>query len=159
MTSAENSVSEPPSLKKLLGKDTPRPLPPFKARVGEDLGLTKVKFSRSPLITFDDFCDPPPRPWFHLPSKFGVFPLNPSKVFSDPPFCSHKNEVAFFFSLLRFLSVLIFKHKNQKNNSSVIKRLVLSDRPNFIVSSIMLDYRTVRLHTPRIIKLWIHLGG
>ena len=26
----------------------------------EDLGLNKVKFSRSPLITFDDFRDPPP---------------------------------------------------------------------------------------------------
>ena len=159
MTSAENSVSEPPSLKKLLGKDTPRPLPPFKARVGEDLGLTKVKFSRSPLITFDDFCDPPPPSLISSSKQIWGLPSECFQSSQRSPLLFSQKSIGFFFSLLRFLSVLIFKHKNQKNNSSVIKRLVLSDRPNFIVSSIMLDYRTVRLHTPRIIKLWIHLGG
>ena len=157
MTSAENSVSEPANLKSFW-----RRIPPVTGHYlspggWEDLGLNEVKFSRSPLIAFDDFRDPPPPPppfpWLHLPSKFEVSPLNPSKVFSDPPFCSHKNQVAFFFSLLRFLSVLIFKHKNQTNKSSVIKRLILSDWPNFIVSSIMFDYRIVRLDTPGIIEL------
>ena len=65
---------------------------------GDYFGLNKVKFSRSPhlnvtslkwshLITFDHFRDPPPR---HMSLFFKqiwlVSPLNPSKVFSDPPF-------------------------------------------------------------------------
>ena len=54
-----------------------------------------------PLITFDDFRDPTPMSSFS--KKIWVPPLNPSKVFSDPPlgssdttdppFCSPKNEV------------------------------------------------------------------
>ena len=42
--------------------------------------------------------------------------------------------------------MLIFKHKNQTNKSSLIKRLVLSDWPNFIVSSIIvrLPNRSIR---------------
>ena len=67
---------------------------------GEDLGLNKVKFTRSPLwmllhwsgqaplITSDVFGDPPPLPSMSSFSKqiWVVPPLNPSKVFSDPPF-------------------------------------------------------------------------
>ena len=82
-------------------------------------GLSKVKFSRSPLITFDDFRDPPPPPTtttttttttptthvFTFQANLSVPLLNPSKVFSDsplilgsqlrliPPVCSPKNQV------------------------------------------------------------------
>ena len=79
----------------------------------EDLGLNKVKFSRSPcecyftevippLITFDDFRDPPPMSSFSK-QIWVVPPLNPSKVFNDllfwvlsydwSPFCTPKNQV------------------------------------------------------------------
>ena len=64
----------------------------------EDLGLNKVKFSRSPLwillhwITFDDFRDPlsphsPSPTMSSFSKKIWVVPsLNPSKVSGDPPF-------------------------------------------------------------------------
>ena len=73
-----------------------------------------VKFSRSPLITFDDFRDhprpsspppPPPPPCLHFPSKFECPPSEPFQSFqrfplnfgfsvtTDPPFCSPKNQV------------------------------------------------------------------
>ena len=79
-----------------------------------DLGLNKVKFSRShlwnvtsltwsPLITFDDFGDPPPPMSSFSKQIWVVPPLNSSKGFSDPPFwvlsydwspfCSPKNQV------------------------------------------------------------------
>ena len=58
-------------------------------------GLSKVKFSRSPLITFDDFRDHPPPPTtttttttphvFTFQANLSVPLLNPSKVFSDSP--------------------------------------------------------------------------
>ena len=66
--------------------------------ITEDLGLNKVKFSRSPcecyftevipLITFDDFHDSPSPLLLSSFSKriWVVPPLNPSKVFSDCPF-------------------------------------------------------------------------
>ena len=65
--------------------------------ITEDLGLNKVKFSRSPcecyftevipLITFDDFHDPPPLLMSSFSKRIWVVPpLNPSKVFSDCPF-------------------------------------------------------------------------
>ena len=159
MTSAENSVSEPANLKSFW-----RRIPPVTGHYlspggWEDLGLNEVKFSRSPLIAFDDFRDPPPPPPL-LPSHDFIFQANLRsplwilpKFSAIPPFVLTKIKWHFFFSLLRFLSVLIFKHKNQTNKSSVIKRLILSDWPNFIVSSIMFDYRIVRLDTPGIIEL------
>ena len=64
---------------------------------GEDLGLNKVKFSRSPLWMLVHWSDPPNNVWWpsrsphpHM-SSFSkeiwvVPPLNPSKVFSDPHF-------------------------------------------------------------------------
>ena len=61
----------------------------------EDLGLNKVKFSRSPLWILLHWSDPPNNVWclsrssppcLHFPSKFEWSPLDPSKVFSDPPF-------------------------------------------------------------------------
>ena len=77
-------------------------------------GLSKVKFSRSPLITFDDFRDHPPHhhhhhhhpPCLHFPSKFECPPSEPFQSFqrfplnfgfsvtTDPPFCSPKNQVS-----------------------------------------------------------------
>ena len=57
----------------------------------EDLGINKVKFSRSSLWMLLHVSDPPPPPitfddFLHFPSKFEWSPpLNPSKVFSDPP--------------------------------------------------------------------------
>ena len=61
-------------------------------------GLSKVKFSRSPLITFDDFRDHPPPPTtttpttttptthvFTFQANLSVPLLNLSKVFSDSP--------------------------------------------------------------------------
>ena len=61
------------------------------------------------------FAIPPPPHEFIFQANLRSPLLNPSKVFSDPPFCSHKNQVAFFFfSLLRFLSVLILKSKKQE---------------------------------------------
>ena len=83
----------------------------------EDLGLNKVKFSRFPLlillkwnatylkwfplITFDDFRDPPPPPMSSFSKQILVVPpLNPSvippfgfSVTTDPLFCSPKNQV------------------------------------------------------------------
>ena len=75
-------------------------------------GLSKVKFSRSPLITFDDFRDHPPShhhhhhpSCLHFPSKFECPPSEPFQSFqrfplnfgfsvtADPPFCSPKNQV------------------------------------------------------------------
>ena len=64
--------------------------------VAEDLGLNKVKLSQSPFEcyftevippnqTFDDFRDLPPHV-FIIQAKLSDPPLNPSKVFSDPPF-------------------------------------------------------------------------
>ena len=66
------------------------------AGVAEDLGLNKVKFSQSPFEsyftevippnqTFDDFRDLPSHV-FIIQAKLSDPPLNPSKVFSDPPF-------------------------------------------------------------------------
>ena len=61
---------------------------------GEDLGLQKEKFSRSPLWMLLHWSDPPNNIWWlsRIPpmSSFSaqiwvVPPLNPSKVFSDPP--------------------------------------------------------------------------
>ena len=64
-------------------------------RGGGGFGLKKAKFSRSPfecyftevipLITFDDFHDPSHMSSFSK-QIWVVPPLNPSKVFSDPPF-------------------------------------------------------------------------
>ena len=63
--------------------------------MGGDIGLNKVKFSRSPPFecyfteviapnNFWWFSRPPPPPRLHFPSKFEWSPLlNPSKVFSD----------------------------------------------------------------------------
>ena len=62
---------------------------------GEDLGLNKLKFSRPPplnvtslkgplLITFDDFHDA--SHVFIFQANLSGPHLNPSKVFSDPPF-------------------------------------------------------------------------
>ena len=71
------------------------------------LGLNKMKFSGSPLITFDDFRDPPPmtsssKQIWGLP--FWILP----KFSAIPPFCSHKNQVAFFsFITSLFISVNI----------------------------------------------------
>ena len=64
--------------------------------IAEDLGLNKVKFSQSPFEsyftevippnqTFDDFRDLPSHV-FIIQAKLSDPPLNPSKVFSDPPF-------------------------------------------------------------------------
>ena len=78
------------------------------------LGLNKMKFSRSPLITFDDFRDPPPPMTSSSKQIWGLpFWILP-KFSAIPPFCSHKNQVAFFLSLLRFLSVLILKSNKQE---------------------------------------------
>ena len=67
--------------------------------VGGDLVLNKVRFSRSPLWMSFHWSDPPDNFWWlsrpppppALMSSFAkqiwvVPPLNPSKVFSDPPF-------------------------------------------------------------------------
>ena len=51
----------------------------------EDLGLNKMKFSRSPLITFDDLRDPPPPSRLHFPSKFEWSPLWILPKFSATP--------------------------------------------------------------------------
>ena len=76
-------------------------------------GLSKVKFSRSPLITFDDFRGhprpppppPPPPPMSSLSKQIWVSPSEPFQSFqrfplnfgfsvtTDPPFCSPKNQV------------------------------------------------------------------
>ena len=64
---------------------------------GEDLGLNKVKSSRSPLwmlcplITFDDFRDPL-HVFIFQANMSGPPPLNPTKVFSDPPFWVLSND-------------------------------------------------------------------
>ena len=89
------------SIRSSLGLGTGHYLSPgrrgegFGAKQGEiypipPLNVTSLKWS--PLITFDDFRNPP----LHvIISKqiWAVPPLNPSKVFSDPPFCSPKNQV------------------------------------------------------------------
>ena len=82
--------------------------------ITEDLGLNKVKFSWSscecyfteviPLITFDDFRDPPPSSCLHFPSefewsplwippKFSIIPPFGFSVTIDPHFCFPKNQV------------------------------------------------------------------
>ena len=80
------------------------------------LGLNKMKFSRPPpppsecyftkvipLITFDDFRDPPHMASFS--NQIWVVPaLNPSKVFSDPPPFPRKNQVIRLKILSRPLS-------------------------------------------------------
>ena len=71
------------------------------------LGLNKMKFSRSPLITFDDFRDPPPHDFIFQANLRSPL-LNPSKVFSDPPFLfSQKSSGFFSFITSLFISVNI----------------------------------------------------
>ena len=80
---SERTTSKMPTCQKLGGG-------------AEDLGLNKVKFCRSPferyftevipLITFEDFRDSPSPISSFSEQIWVVPPLNPSKLFSDPPF-------------------------------------------------------------------------
>ena len=84
---------------------------------GKDLGLNKVKFSRSPplnvtslkcspRITFDDFRDSPPPPTPHPMSSFSkqiwvVPPLNPYQVLSDPTLLGSQLRLISLFVVLK----------------------------------------------------------
>ena len=53
MTSAENSVSEPPNLKHFLGRIPPDPPPPYKAPKAPAFGTRNNAPSPHPLVTKD----------------------------------------------------------------------------------------------------------